>query len=614
MRLPSLGQLGLFLLDATMVAAAHLLAFLLRFDVHVPAKEIPSLLRSTPVVLALYLPCFYAFGCYRVLWRYGGLQDIGRVVQATAAGFALTQAVSLLVLHPWLAYPRSVPAIEMVFVFLFASGLRLGQQASSESGLRHKSAGRVKRLLIIGAGQAASTILREMRANHRLDYQLVGLLDDDPKKWRRSLNGVRVLGPVAKVGHFARLLRVSELLIAIPTASPAEFRQIVGLCQETGLPVKTMPAIGDIVTGRTSVSRLRNVEIEDLLGRETHEVDTESITRYVNGATVLVTGAGGSIGAEICRQLRELGPARVLLFGRGENSIYEIHKELTLRQSDVALEQVIGDVANYGKLERVFALYRPEVVFHAAAHKHVPLSELNVDEAVMTNVIGTANLLQVASDYGAQRVICISTDKAVEPSSVMGATKRAMEQLVMAYRGRGPIVAVVRFGNVLGSRGSVVPLFREQIARGGPVTVTDPRMTRFFMTVKEAARLVLRAGSLASGGEIFVLDMGEPVRVADMARQMIRLSGLEPEKDVGIEYVGIRPGEKLHEGLVNEGERLAPTEQAGIWLVESLCPPRLPSEEDLKRLRELVVAMDNSSLRAELRRLVPEYGAYRDVV
>jgi FlaA1/EpsC-like NDP-sugar epimerase len=454
-------------------------------------------------------------------------------------------------------------------------------------------------------------IVQEMRDNPQLGLVPVGFLDDDERKHNVRIHGVSVLGGRERIPEMAVEHDVNEVIIALPTASGAAVREILEICSKIGIPARTIPGLYDILSGQVGVSHIRDVDIEDLLRREPVQTDTSSVEEMLQGSRVLVTGAGGSIGSELCRQIARCRPARIVLVGHGENSIFAIANELQRNWPAVPVRRVIADIRDVERLQRVFEANGTRVVFHAAAHKHVPLMEENVAEAVANNILGTANLLGLAADHSVERFVLISTDKAVNPSSVMGATKRVAELLVQdsALRSRRPYV-VVRFGNVLGSRGSVVPLFKGQIARGGPVTVTDPDVRRYFMTIPEAVQLVLQAAALGKGGEVFLLDMGEPVRIVDLATDLIELSGLEVGHDVEIVYTGLRPGEKLFEELFVEGEEYMPTQYERIFAYRNgLQTPGLALnlEEAVDELVSLSLSGDVALIRAKLERIVPEY-------
>ncbi|MEW6278985.1 MAG: nucleoside-diphosphate sugar epimerase/dehydratase [Candidatus Eremiobacterota bacterium] len=531
-----------------------------------------------PSVAAMTVAVFYLFGLYQKVWRYAGIHELLQVVTATFVVMFGFQA--LVLVGGGAAYPRTGPALAWLVTTFLCGGIRFLLRLASERAGRH---GSEKRVLIVGANDAGEAILRDLRRSpSRL--LAVGFVDENPMSRNVRIHGVPVLGGISELRELVGMYGVSQVVLAQPP--PAVVRGVVEALSGTDVELRVVPALTDLAEGRIQANLLREVRIEDLLEREEVRLDLDEVARFLTGRTVLVTGAGGSIGSEICRQVSRFSPRLLVLLGRGENSIYEI--SLELRQHKIAC--VIADVRDQRRMEGVFQQYRPQVVFHAAAHKHVPLMESNVGEAVSNNVFGTLQLMDLCRQHGTEKFILLSTDKAVSPSSVMGATKRLCEML-LARQGSPGFVAV-RFGNVLGSRGSVIPTFRRQIARGGPVTVTHPEMARYFMTIPEAVSLVLQAAAIARGGEIYILDMGKPVRIVDLARNLIRLSGFEPDRDIPIEFSGVRPGEKLTEGLVGQGEETAPSGADKILRLTSPPPgPTWPGVA-LEELRAAAAADD----------------------
>jgi len=468
---------------------------------------------------------------------------------------------------------------------------------------------RETRTLIVGAGAAGSMVAEEMRQRPEQGYAVVGFLDDDPAKLGSTVAGLPVLGPTADLVRITDESGIEQIVIAIPSASGSSIREVVALCEEADVPARIVPGIWEIILGDVTISQLRQVQPEDLLGRETVVLDCDEMTGYLRDRTVLITGAGGSIGSELARQVASFDPRRLLLMGRGENSIYEIDQEIGQDYPDVERHLVISSVSDPMAVEVLFRDHRPEIVLHAAAHKHVHLMEAYPDEAVKNNVMGTRILIDAAVRYGADRVVMLSTDKAVRPRGVMGASKRVAESIMIerASRGSETKLIAVRFGNVLGSRGSVVPLFRQQISHGGPVTVTHPDVTRYFMTIREAAMLVLEAGLTGHGGEIFVLDMGEPMRIADLATHLIRLSGFEPGRDIAIEFTGLRPGEKLHEELWYADETLLETGRNKVMVVQSPTDAVVPDLWDrVRRLEEFAEHCDREGVLREFADIFPD--------
>jgi FlaA1/EpsC-like NDP-sugar epimerase len=471
------------------------------------------------------------------------------------------------------------------------------------------------RVLIVGAGVAGQMVAQVMAEAPEHGYVVIGFLDDAPEKLGQTISGTPVLGRIGELVAVAQEHEAEEIVIAIPTASGRTVREVVRLCEEAGRPFKIVPGVWEIIRGDVAISQIRDVVLDDLLGRETVALDTDEMSGYLEGRSVLVTGAGGSIGSELARQVADFRPKKLLLMGRGENSVYEIDQELALLKPGLTKVPIIGSVVDSVAVEKVFRQHRPEIVFHAAAHKHVPFMEYFPDEAVKNNVTGTRILADAAIRHGADRLVMLSTDKAVVPGGVMGATKRLAELLLIAraLRGSATKLIAVRFGNVLGSRGSVIPLFREQIREGGPLTVTHPDVTRYFMTIREAAMLVLEAGLLGQGGEIFVLDMGEPIRISELAEHLVRLSGMEPGRDIAIEYRGLRAGEKLHEELWSAEETLSETKYEKILVVKSAPIQGLREiERAITRLEELAGCGDSDGVLRDLANLFEGMRTERD--
>ncbi len=550
----------------------------------------------------------WKYGLHRRSWSKFGIRDLFVLVQAMlVVGLVLTVAAFFL---PGLTVPRSIPVIEGGLGLLYLGMIRLSTRLYFERSLQKQTVrrGRQRKVLIAGAGEAGTMLAREMV--RRPDSRLipVGYLDDDLSKQRKRFYAIPVLGTIDDLPQVAAAHQVEEVLIAMPSEGGTVVRRVLDRANEAGLPHRTIPGIYDILNGSVNISQLREVALEDLLGRKPVTLDTEEISKYLKGRTILVTGAGGSIGSEITRQICRFAPNLVVLLGRGENSIFHIDAEIGREFPHVMRAPVIADVRDVKSLESVFRRFRPDVVFHAAAHKHVPLMEANPDQAIYNNVIGTRNLVDLALKYETSRFVNVSTDKAVNPTSIMGASKRVAEEIVASgarRAGSGRQFVSVRFGNVLGSRGSVIPFFKEQIRRGGPVTVTHPDMTRYFMTIPEASQLVLQAGGLGENGSVFVLDMGEPVRIMDLATDLIRLSGLEPGHDVEVKVTGMRPGEKLFEEILTAEEGTIASRHEKIFRAR-----RKPIDEDLleKQLEKLVAAAErrsNSAIRAALAGMIP---------
>jgi len=593
--------------DALLFAMAYGAAFLLRFDGMPGPNWMPVLLYTLPAVVVIQLIAFRSFRLHRHLWHYVSLLDLLQMAKAVVISAIVEfAALAIPLRHHGTGFPRSTILINAVLVLVLCGGSRFAVRMRFRKN--RPATGPFRRVAIIGAGSVADTVLREMFNRPELGYEPVCLFDDDTSKIGGSMHGLRIYGPISDLAEQARKHEVEEIIIAIPSATRAQMQRIMQSVGDAALPSKTVPALSDLINGTVSVSRLRRVEIADLLNREQVATDLETVAHYLQGRRVLITGGGGAIGTELCRQVLQVAPELVIMLGRGENSLYEAHRKLRAEFPEAPLKVVQGDIRNRAKVDLLLSTLAPHVIFHAAANKHVPLSELNVDETLLNNVVGTWNVLESAAAHDVKRVVCISTDKAVEPCSVMGASKRIAEMIVLGASYPHCVCTSVRFGNVLGSRGSVVPLFQEQIAAGGPVTITDPNMTRYFMTIGEAAQLVLQAGAFSRGGELFVLEMGEPIRVLDLAKQMIQLSGLRPETDIPIRVIGRRPGEKLHEALLNEGERSEPTQHPKIRRIVSPPLPRLTAE-DIDEVQRLCASGDFEAIRCWVGACVPRFAA-----
>ncbi|MBA3718109.1 MAG: polysaccharide biosynthesis protein [Actinobacteria bacterium] len=550
--------------DAALVAGAWYLAYQLRFDHGVRPYYETLFERTILIVVGIKVVVFVLFGFYNHWWRYVSTRDIWRIVRGVTVA-CLVADLTIYFASPvhGIRLPRSVAVLDWLLTLALVAGARLLVRSIMERPAPRGLVARGKEVLVVGAGDAAQLIVREMLKSPSLGYTPIGLVDDDPRKKNLRLHGVRVIGTTEELPRLLRESKPDEVLIAIPSAAGDVRQQVVNAANATGIAVKTLPGIYELIAGDLDLTaQIRPVQVEDVLGREPIEVDLEAVAAYLAGETVLVTGAGGSIGSELCRQIAHLGAARLVLVDHAEPALFEIERELVDERGFPASIPILADVKNESKMRQVFERYRPKVVFHAAAYKHVPLMEANPIESVRNNVLGTRVMSRVAVEFGAQRFVLVSTDKALNPRAVYGQCKTLCEWTVEAYGHRPDVTTrfvAVRFGNVLGSSGSVISIFRRQIEKGGPVTVTHPDMTRYFMTTPEAVALVVQAGGIGGRGEIFVLDMGDPVRIVDLAHNMIRLSGKEPSKDIAIEYIGVRPGEKLHEELIGEGETATAT-------------------------------------------------------
>ena len=555
--------------DGALIALAWYLAFWLRFDHGIPKPYYRLFADTIGIAIVLKLGIFVVFGFYNRWWRYVSTRDMWGAARGVTAACIVSDLVILLA-HPVNGFqlPRSVAVLDWLLLLALVAGTRLIARSLIERPGAASLVARGREVIIVGAGDAAQLVIREMQRTPSQGYTPTGLIDDDPRKKNLRLHGVRVLGTTAELPQILRENRPDEVLIAIPSASGEERRRIVDMTRDAGLPVKTVPGLYELISGDLNLTgQIRPVEVQDVLGREPVEVDLDSIASYLQDETVLVTGAGGSIGAELCRQIARVGPARLVLVEHSESALFDIERELLDERRFSAVATVLGDCGDRAKMSQVFERYKPTVVFHAAAYKHVALLEGNPLEAVRNNTLATKALADVAVEYGADRFVLVSTDKAANPKNLLGQSKTVCEWIVEAYGHRQDVptrFVAVRFGNVLNSSGSVIPIFRRQIEKGGPLTITHPEMTRYFMTIPEAVSLIVQAGAIGGRGRVYVLDMGEPVKILDLARNMIRLSGKEPETEVAIEYVGVRPGEKLHEELWNDEELVGPTKHPKI--------------------------------------------------
>ena len=571
----------LILIDTAIIALVPYLSLFIRFDGAIANPYLTTLQSYLPQAILIQLITFYMFRLYHRLWRYASIHDMIMIVSAVSVSSLLIIAYTIF-LQAYM--PRSIYLLNWIITIFLIGATRLGVRiAQYVRQLRSSQAGRV---LIVGAGDAGAIIAREIQQRYHNEKMLVGFIDDASYKQQQIMYGTKVLGNCQQIAEIVSRHQVNEIIIAMPSVRGAVMREIIHDCKETGCDVKILPGVYELIDGQVTVQQLRHVEIDDLLGRDPVKLDLVEVAGYLQDKCVLITGAGGSIGSELCRQVAKLAPKQMLLLGKGENSIYEIDRELREKYSRMEIIPIIADVRDKDRINNIFKQYQPQVVFHAAAHKHVPLMEAHPVEAVNNNIFGTKNVAEAADRWQAEIFIMISTDKAVNPTSVMGATKRAAE-LVTQYMNSisKTKFAAVRFGNVLGSRGSVVPLFKQQIAAGGPITITHPDMMRYFMTIPEASQLVLQAGALTTGGEVFVLDMGEPVKIVDMAVDLIKLSGLKPYDDIKLKFTGLRPGEKLFEELLSAEEGTTATKHEKIYMANLRQVEYKVLEQGLNRLQ-----------------------------
>ncbi|GAB7521200.1 polysaccharide biosynthesis protein [Paraburkholderia sp. 2C] len=598
-------SISAFVFDLLAVVLAWTLAYIIRFNGPVPEQFAHGGLEALMWVLVVYAVLFRSYGLYRGMWVFASLPDLMRIAKAVAVG-ALVVMIGSVLLQPYPVIPRSVLLISPLFLFLIMGGSRALYRAAKEFYRYGGLVGQGRPVLVIGAGSAAASLIRELKRSG--EWRLVGILDDDPTKQGRELYGCRVLGSIGDLQKVASGLKVEHVIIAVPSAPVEAHRRIASLCVRAGVRALVLPALTPLTQGQPFLSRVRQIDLEDLLGRESVMIDTAHVEELLKSRVVMVTGAGGSIGSELCRQMLRFRPAQLIAYDVSEFAVYQLNEELRDKFPETAVIPVIGDVKDALLLDQVMARYTPHIVFHAAAYKHVPLmEEINSWQAVRNNVLGTYRVARAAMRRDVAHFVLISTDKAVNPTNVMGATKRLAEMVCSALQqgSRRTRFETVRFGNVLGSAGSVIPKFQDQIARGGPLTVTHPEITRFFMTIPEASQLVLQASSMGRGGEIFILDMGKPVRIADLARDLIGLYGFS-EEQIRIVYTGLRPGEKLYEELLADEEttvrtphpklRIARARDVSIDLVDELLPwlqqRRVPTDDEVRR---------------DLRRWVPEY-------
>jgi FlaA1/EpsC-like NDP-sugar epimerase len=613
----------MILSDSFLFAIALTVAYLFRFEFSLDHVDINQIKTILIWLIPLKLIVFFSFGLYRGMWRYTSIRDFWRLAQACFISMLLIMAV-ILYLYRFHGFSRAVFLMDGILTFLLAGGLRFmirtyftSFQPSLTSDLmatfqkKHK-----KRILIVGAGDAGEKMLREIFENRNLVYDVVGFIDDDLQKQGRSIHGVPVLGMIGKLPELVEEERIEEILIAIPSASGEQMRHIVERCKGCDITYKTLPGMGEIIDGSVSIKTLRDVSFEDLLGRQPVDLDITGIRNYLDGRTVLITGCGGSIGSELCRQVVKFQPRSLILVDANEANLFHIQMELNHELYYQKCTGILGHVQDENLMKSVFQRFQPQVVFHAAAYKHVPMLEINPWEAVTNNILGSRVVMELAFKHHVERFVLVSTDKAVRPTNVMGASKRMTELFLQSFQGKGTRFVAVRFGNVVGSSGSVIPLFRRQIEQGGPVTVTHPEVNRYFMTIPEAAQLIIQAGGMGKGGEIFILKMGIPVKIADMARDLIRLSGKEPDRDIRIIYTGLREGEKLYEELITDGEDIIQTEHKKIMVLRpnSYSKDLKNSEElrdrldsGLEQLRDAAIRQDSLAIKKKLQEIVPEY-------
>lgn len=599
-------RLVLILMDLFMTVAAGLLAFLVRFEFSWSSID-PYILeefrRYLPVNLVVTIVIFWIFRLYHSLWQLAGSEEMANIIAACVAAEVLD------ILEVWgmkAHIPRSYYFLKLVFLIMGTIGIRFCYRYFRT--LKRKiDAPAAKNVMVIGGGVAGTMIIKEIRDSHHLNGRVKCIIDDDKNKIGCYIHGVRIVGNRDTILENVKKYQIDMIIIAMPSQSQKSVREILNICKETGCKLKILPGIYQLVNDEVKISRLRDVDINDLLGRDPVVINDEEVQNWISGKTILVTGGGGSIGSELCRQIAAGGVRRLIIFDIYENNAYDIQQELQRTYPDLDLVVLIGSVRNTKRINDVIETYRPQIIFHAAAHKHVPLMENSPDEAIKNNVMGTLKTVQAADRWGVERFVLISTDKAVNPTNIMGASKRLCEMIIQMYNSHSKTEFVaVRFGNVLGSNGSVIPLFQKQIASGGPVTVTDPEIIRYFMTIPEAVSLVLQAGVYGKGGEIFVLDMGEPVKILDLAKNLIRLSGLVPGEDIKIVFTGLRPGEKLYEELLMDEEGLQKTSNKLIYIGNPISFDESEFKENLEELKRAAEG-EAKDIRKMVQKMVPTY-------
>jgi len=598
-------QVFLLLLDIIIINLSYIFSYLIRFDWQLPPHEFVLYSNYAVLITIFKLVIFYYFQLYNSIWKYASIDEIIKIFMAALVSNAIVVTYFFLF---QLNLPRSMYILPLLLDIFLLAGIRFGYRflRRVKQGFYYSNK-EVKRVLVVGAGEAGSMVIQELKKHRELKSRPVALVDCDSTKQGRSIHGVTVLGKKEDIPCIVTEKNIQEIILAIPSASKEQIREIVFYCHQTDCKIKTLPGIFEIVGERVSINNIRDIEIEDLLGRDQIELDMNAIATCLEGKIVMVTGGGGSIGSELCRQIAKFKPKQLLVLDIYENSIYDLQQELKYHFPNLDIHILIASVRDKLRVEQIFIRFKPHVVFHAAAHKHVPLMEDNPSEAIKNNIFGTLNMGECSSKWGVEKFILISTDKAVNPTNIMGASKRVCEMIVQALdKVSNAEFVAVRFGNVLGSNGSVIPLFKRQIALGGPVTVTHPQIERYFMTIPEAVQLVIQAGSMAKGGEIFVLDMGEPVKILDLAKNMIRLSGLQLDIDIKIEFTGLRPGEKLFEELLMSEEGLKNTQHQKIFIAQ-------PLDIDFQMLKSELILLDTilygdeEQLKVFISKLVPTY-------
>ena len=605
--------------DMSIIITAYYLSYYLRFDGQIVLNELENFKTTLIWIVPLKLAVLYFFGLYKGMWRYTGIHDLIELINANVVSTVFIMA-AIFITHRFISFSRGVFIIDLMLCFLLLSGFRLivrlslGYRRTFIQNLfaTFRNTDGYKNILIIGVSNMGENLAREISENPLMKYHVQGFADDDPALLKQEIHGIPVLGCIEDIRRIVKQFSIDEMIIAVSSASASEVRRIVGICKKTSLPFRTIPNIDELMEGRITLKDLREVRYDDLLGRKPVRLDSKRIGNYLNGKNVLVTGGAGSIGSELCRQIARFEPAHLIIMDQNESALNSTELNLNAAFPDLKITPFLGSIVRQRRMKQGFDTFGPQVVFHAAAYKHVPVMERHPWEAVHNNVIGTRNLLEVCCQCGVERFVLVSTDKAVRPTNVMGVSKRVAEQFTMAYNMQnGARYMAVRFGNVVGSIGSVAPLFHKQIAQGGPVTVTHPEINRYFMTIPEACGLILQAGSIGLGGEIFVLKMGLPIKIADMARDIIKLHGYTPGKEIEIKYTGLRPGEKLYEELITDEENIQETIHDDIMVLNSDHHKSLSQmNRYLGKLVELALAGNTTGIKMYFQKIVPEYSPW----